>query len=129
MVVDEYGGTAGLVTIEDILEEIVGEITDEYDEAEIETVVLDDGSVRVSSRYPVDDLDELFPGFHVAPEDEVDSVGGLMASTSAGCRSPAPASRRTACTSRPRRPAAAATGSARCGSPGSSPTTAGTSYA
>ena len=79
VVVDEYGGTAGLVTIEDILEEIVGEITDEYDEAEIETVVLDDGSVRVSSRYPVDDLDELFPGFHVSPEDEVDSVGGLMA--------------------------------------------------
>ena len=79
VVVDEYGGTAGLVTIEDILEEIVGEITDEYDEAEIETVVLDDGSVRVSSRYPVDDLDELFPGFHVTREDEVDSVGGLMA--------------------------------------------------
>jgi CBS domain containing-hemolysin-like protein len=79
VVVDEYGGTAGLVTIEDILEEIVGEITDEYDEAEIETVVLEDGSVRVSSRYPVDDLDELFPGFHVSPEDEVDSVGGLMA--------------------------------------------------
>ena len=79
VVVDEYGGTAGLITIEDILEEIVGEITDEYDEAEIETVVLEDGSVRVSSRYPVDDLDELFPGFHVSPEDEVDSVGGLMA--------------------------------------------------
>ena len=79
VVVDEYGGTAGLVTIEDILEEIVGEITDEYDEAEIETVVLEDGSVRVSSRYPVDDLDELFPGFTVTPEEEVDSVGGLMA--------------------------------------------------
>jgi CBS domain containing-hemolysin-like protein len=77
IVVDEYGGTAGLVTIEDLLEEIVGEITDEYDEEEIETEQLDDGSVRVSSRYPVDDLDELF-GFDVEEED-VDSVGGLMA--------------------------------------------------
>jgi len=77
IVVDEYGGTAGLVTIEDLLEEIVGEITDEYDEEEIETEQLDDGSVRVSSRYPVDDLEELF-GFDVEEED-VDSVGGLMA--------------------------------------------------
>ncbi len=77
MVVDEYGGTAGLITIEDVLEEIVGEITDEYDEEEIEVEQLDDGSVRVSSRYPVDDLDELF-GFHIEEED-VDSVGGLMA--------------------------------------------------
>jgi CBS domain containing-hemolysin-like protein len=77
IVVDEYGGTAGLVTIEDLLEEIVGEITDEYDEDEIETETLDDGSIRVSSRYPIDDLDELF-GFDVEEED-VDSVGGLMA--------------------------------------------------
>ncbi len=77
VVVDEYGGTAGLVTIEDLLEEIVGEITDEYDADEIEVEPLDDGSVRVSSRYPIDDLDELF-GFDVEEED-VDSVGGLMA--------------------------------------------------
>jgi len=77
VVVDEYGGTAGLVTIEDLLEEIVGEITDEYDEDEIETETLEDGSIRVSSRYPIDDLDELF-GFNVDEED-VDSVGGLMA--------------------------------------------------
>ncbi|WP_432479687.1 hemolysin family protein [Nocardioides sp. GXQ0305] len=77
VVVDEYGGTAGLITIEDLLEEIVGEITDEYDEDEIEVEQLDDGSARVSSRYPVDDLDELF-GFDVEEED-VDSVGGLMA--------------------------------------------------
>jgi CBS domain containing-hemolysin-like protein len=77
IVVDEYGGTAGLITIEDLLEEIVGEITDEYDADEIETEALEDGSVRVSSRFPVDDLDELF-GFDVA-EDDVDSVGGLMA--------------------------------------------------
>ncbi|WP_296605910.1 hemolysin family protein [Nocardioides sp.] len=77
VVVDEYGGTAGLVTIEDVLEEIVGEITDEYDEAAVEVENLDDGAVRVSSRYPVDDLDELF-GFEVE-EEEIDSVGGLMA--------------------------------------------------
>ncbi len=77
IVVDEYGGTAGLITIEDLLEEIVGEITDEYDDDEIETEVLADGGVRVSSRYPIDDLDELF-GFDVEEED-VDSVGGLMA--------------------------------------------------
>ncbi len=77
VVVDEYGGTAGLITIEDILEEIVGEITDEYDEDEIEVEVLPSGTTRVSSRYPIDDLDELF-GFDVEEED-VDSVGGLMA--------------------------------------------------
>ncbi len=77
VVVDEYGGTAGLVTIEDVLEEIVGEITDEYDVDEIEAEHLADGSVRVSSRFPVDDLDELCG---VAIEDaDVDTVGGLMA--------------------------------------------------
>ncbi|MDT0201087.1 hemolysin family protein [Nocardioides sp. AE5] len=78
VVVDEYGGTAGIVTIEDVLEEIVGEITDEYDQGEVAIEALEDGSIRVSSRYPVDDLDELFPGL-VLVEDDVDSVGGLMA--------------------------------------------------
>ena len=78
IVVDEYGGTAGIVTIEDVLEEIVGEITDEYDAAEVEVAHLDDGSVKVSSRYPVDDLDELFPDVDIS-DDDVDSVGGLMA--------------------------------------------------
>lgn len=78
VVVDEYGGTAGIVTIEDVLEEIVGEITDEYDEGEIAIEVLQDGSTRVSSRYPVDDLDDLFPGL-VFVEEDVDSVGGLLA--------------------------------------------------
>jgi CBS domain containing-hemolysin-like protein len=77
VVVDEYGGTAGLITIEDLLEEIVGEITDEFDEDEVEVEVLEEGSARVSSRFPVDDLHELF-GFEVDEED-VDSVGGLMA--------------------------------------------------
>ncbi|MBM9460300.1 HlyC/CorC family transporter [Nocardioides sp. zg-536] len=77
IVVDEYGGTAGLITIEDLLEEIVGEITDEYDQEEVEVEHLEDSLVRVSSRYPVDDLDELF-GFTIEEED-VDSVGGLLA--------------------------------------------------
>ncbi len=78
VVVDEYGGTAGLVTIEDVLEEIVGEITDEYDEEHVDVEVIEEArEVRVSSRWPVDDLEELF-GFDVEEED-VDSVGGLMA--------------------------------------------------
>ena len=77
VVVDEYGGTAGIVTIEDVLEEIVGEITDEYDEEEVEVEQVDDTTYRVSSRYPVDDLNEIL-GVTVRDED-VDSVGGLMA--------------------------------------------------
>ena len=77
VVVDEYGGTAGLITIEDVLEEIVGEITDEYDVDHVDVEVLPSGSTRVSSRYPVDDLDELF-GIRIVDED-VDSVGGLLA--------------------------------------------------
>jgi len=77
IVVDEYGGTAGLITIEDILEEIVGEITDEYDVEDREPQQLTDGSWRVPSRFLVSDLEELV-GFEVE-EDDVDSVGGLMA--------------------------------------------------
>lgn len=77
IVIDEFGGTAGMVTIEDILEEIVGEITDEYDDEPDEREALADGSWRVSARFDVDDLEELF-GIPVDDED-VDSVGGLMA--------------------------------------------------
>jgi CBS domain containing-hemolysin-like protein len=77
VVVDEYGGTAGLVTIEDILEEIVGEIADEFDRGETPIERLPDGSTRVSSRFPVDDLEEAV-GVEIE-DDEIDSVGGLMA--------------------------------------------------
>jgi CBS domain containing-hemolysin-like protein len=77
IVVDEYGGTAGIATIEDILEEIVGEISDEYDTLDEPVETLGDGSVRVSSRLHVDELGELF-GLSLSDED-VDSVGGLMA--------------------------------------------------
>jgi CBS domain containing-hemolysin-like protein len=77
VVVDEYGGTAGLVTIEDILEEIVGEIADEYDQDEPEVEDLGDGRKRVSSRLRLDELGELF-GIEIEDE-EVDTVGGLLA--------------------------------------------------
>lgn len=76
IVVDEYGGTAGLVTIEDILEEIVGEIADEYDRVEPEVEELPDGRRRVSSRLHLDALGEMF-GVEIEDE-EVDTVGGLL---------------------------------------------------
>lgn len=77
MVVDEYGGVAGLVTLEDIIEELVGEIADEYDEADLEVVALEEGSYRVAARYSLFELGELF---EIELEDEdVDSVGGLLA--------------------------------------------------
>jgi CBS domain containing-hemolysin-like protein len=79
IVIDEYGGTAGLVTIEDILEEIVGEITDEYDRDVQEVEHLEDGTVRVPATMPVDDLADMF-GVDIEIED-VDSVGGLLAAT------------------------------------------------
>jgi CBS domain containing-hemolysin-like protein len=77
IVIDEYGGTAGLVTIEDILEEIVGEITDEYDNEQPPVERLEDGAVRVTARLPVADLEELF-GVSVQAED-VETVAGLLA--------------------------------------------------
>jgi CBS domain containing-hemolysin-like protein len=77
VVIDEYGGTAGLVTIEDILEEIVGEITDEYDQEAPPVEQLDDGRARITARFPVEDLADLF-GVEI-DVDEVETVGGLLA--------------------------------------------------
>jgi CBS domain containing-hemolysin-like protein len=78
IVIDEYGGTAGLITIEDILEEIVGEIRDEYDVEQAPVEALPDGSYRLTARLPVEDLGELFD-VEVPRGDEVETVGGLLA--------------------------------------------------
>ncbi len=77
MVVDEYGGIAGLVSLEDLIEELVGDISDEYDREVPEFVELEDGRYRVSARLPIDELGDLF-GLELE-DDEVDSVGGLLA--------------------------------------------------
>ncbi len=76
MVVDEYGGIAGLVTMEDLIEELVGDISDEYDREVAEFEELEPGRYRVSARMPVDELGDLF-GIELE-DDEVDSVGGLL---------------------------------------------------
>jgi CBS domain containing-hemolysin-like protein len=77
IVIDEYGGTAGLATIEDILEEIVGEITDEYDKEQPPVAWLSEDSARVTARLPVTELEELF-GTRIDVED-VETVAGLLA--------------------------------------------------
>jgi CBS domain containing-hemolysin-like protein len=77
IVIDEYGGTAGLVTIEDILEEIVGEIADEYDRERPAVEWLGTSEARVSARLSVEELEELF-GVSIDAED-VETVGGLLA--------------------------------------------------
>ncbi|MBD5787935.1 HlyC/CorC family transporter [Cellulosimicrobium terreum] len=77
MVVDEYGGIAGLVTIEDVLEEIVGELTDEHDRPEPEVEDLGDGRLRVPARLGVEELGELFD--IELDDDDVDTAGGLLA--------------------------------------------------
>jgi putative hemolysin len=79
IVLDEYGGTAGLVTIEDLLEEIVGEIQDEYDVEEPMIERLSESEVRVDGRAAVDDLEELFDvKLGLDDVDEYDTVGGLI---------------------------------------------------
>ncbi|MGV8876081.1 MAG: hemolysin family protein [Rhodoglobus sp.] len=79
MVVDEYGGIAGLVSLEDLIEELVGDISDEYDREVAEFEELHDGTFRVSARLPIDELGDLF-GLEL-DDDEVDSVGGLIMKT------------------------------------------------
>jgi CBS domain containing-hemolysin-like protein len=76
IVVDEYGGTAGLVTIEDLIEEIVGEIVDEYDQEEPLVEPIDDHTMRVDAKMPIDEVNELL-GVEL-PHDEWDTVGGLV---------------------------------------------------
>jgi CBS domain containing-hemolysin-like protein len=76
IVVDEYGGTAGLITLEDLLEELVGDIVDEFDVETPAVERLDDGSVLVSAAYSVDDADELLGAD--LPHGTWDTVGGLM---------------------------------------------------
>lgn len=77
MVVDEYGGIAGLATMEDLIEELVGDISDEYDREAAQVEELAEGRYRVNARLPVDELGELF-GLDLEDED-VDSAGGLLA--------------------------------------------------
>ena len=74
--VDEYGGTAGVVTVEDLLEEIVGEIADEYDSEELGVQRLNDDEAIVDARLPIDDFNDLF-GIEIDSED-FDTVGGLI---------------------------------------------------
>jgi len=76
IVIDEYGGTSGLVTIEDLLEEIVGEITDEYDREEPNVEPLPDGGWRVNARMSIDEVNELLD--MELPATEWDSIGGLL---------------------------------------------------
>jgi len=79
LLVDEYGATAGLVTIEDVLEEIVGEIADEYDTHEVAPVEdLGERTFRVSARLPIEDVGELY-GIEFDPKLDVDTIGGLLA--------------------------------------------------
>jgi CBS domain containing-hemolysin-like protein len=76
IVVDEYGGTAGLVTIEDLIEEIVGEIVDEYDQEEPLVEPIDEDTIRVDAKMPIDEVNELL-GIEL-PHEEWDTVGGLV---------------------------------------------------
>lgn len=77
LVVDEYGGTAGLVSMEDIIEELVGEIHDEYDDAETKIQSLPDGSYLVDAREPVYEINEAL-GIAIPEHDDYDSVGGFV---------------------------------------------------
>lgn len=77
LVVDEYGGVSGLVTFEDLIEELVGDIDDEYDDRAAWVTDLGDGRYRVNTRVPLDEVGDLFD--LDLEDDEVDSIGGLLA--------------------------------------------------
>ena len=76
IVIDEYGGTSGLVTLEDLLEEIVGEIEDEYDEGSDDSIEQKDGAYVVTGKFPVESLEELFQ-IQITAED-FETVSGLV---------------------------------------------------
>ena len=76
IVVDEYGGTAGLVTLEDLLEEIVGEIQDEYDEEEPEYVQIGTDQFKIDAKMNLDDLNDLIDAD--IPTESVDTIGGFI---------------------------------------------------
>ena len=78
IVVDEFGGTAGLVTLEDLIEELVGEITDEYDVEEVQPEWLDDGTLIVNARMPVNEVNELLEPSELPEGEDWDTVGGLL---------------------------------------------------
>jgi CBS domain containing-hemolysin-like protein len=79
IVVDEFGGTEGLVTIEDVVEEIVGEIEDEHDDAEAAMLtLLEDGVWEADARIELDELAQTVDGRFSSDEDEVDTLGGLV---------------------------------------------------
>ena len=76
IVLDEYGGTAGLITIEDVIEEIIGDIQDEYDDEEETFTVLPDGSLLANARASIYDVNEIL---HIdLPDDEFETLGGLV---------------------------------------------------
>jgi CBS domain containing-hemolysin-like protein len=78
-VLDEYGGTAGLVTIEDLLEEIVGEIQDEFDEEEPMKVIVREGEAILDGRADIDEMGELVdPAIELEDDEEYDTVGGFV---------------------------------------------------
>jgi len=76
IVIDEYGGTSGLITIEDLLEQIVGDIQDEYDREEEQYIKNPDGSITADARMPVEDLEEFFKV--TIERDKFDTIGGLI---------------------------------------------------
>lgn len=78
IVVDEYGGTSGLVSLEDIIEEIVGEIRDEYDREEVEITKISDTSYMVLGKLPIDELNEHLDSDFSSEDDDYDTVGGFI---------------------------------------------------